>query len=209
MINLKVKHEGKSYKVQAPEDWGEISYSTYLNMINEEDADGLFLASLNLPKEIKHASNLIELYSITEQLGSKVYNTKPNFDYDVQYRSVFIDDDVFFLPKGIVSKSIAQYEDCKYLLKDSFDSDGKVIHDKFNSVLGLIFAIYLQGVKDDKYNYDKAEELLPLVNELPCEQVISVATFFLSKLFKKKRNKLLPFLYPLMMIKGKGLGITI
>ena len=209
MINLKVKHEGKSYKVQAPEDWSEISYSTYLNMIKEEDADGLFLASLNLPKEIKHASNLVELYSVAEQLGSKVYNTKPNFDYDVQYRSVFIDDDILFLPKGIVSKSIAQYEDCKYLLKDSFDSEGKVIHDKFNSVLGLIFAIYLQGIKDEKYNYDKAEELLPFVNGLPCEQVISVASFFLNKLFKKKKNILSRCLLALKMIKERGLVITI
>ena len=208
MINLKVKHEGKSYKVQAPEDWGEISYSTYLNMIKEEDADGLFLASLNLPKEIKHASNLIELYSITEQLGSKVYNTKPNFDYDSKYRLVTIGGESVLTPKDITSKSIAQYEDCKHLLKDCFDADGKIIHEKYNNALGLVFAIYLQGL-EDKYNYDKAEELLPFVNGLPCEQVISVASFFLNKLFKKKKNILSRCLLALKMIKERGLVITI
>ena len=208
MINLTVKHEGIKHKVQVPEDWSEVSYGTYLKMIKETEPDDIFLASLNLPNEIKEATNLVELYVITEQLKSKVYNVKPNFDYNSKHRLVTIEGESVLTPKDITSKSIAQYEDCKHLLKDCFDADGKIIHEKYNNALGLVFAIYLQGL-DDKYNYDKAEVLLPFVNDLPCEQVISVASFFLNKLFKKKKNILSRCLLALKMIKEKGLVITI
>ena len=200
---IKVKVDNKVFEVTIPVKWIEVSYSKYLEMCDQDNADDLFLTALGLPLDIKGSDKILELYSFAEQLESEVFNCHPNFERTEDTRLV---NDVF-LPKDIATRSIAQYEDCKTLLKPCYDKDGTLDQKKFNNVLGKIFAVYLQGEKDVEYNYEKAEELEDMINNLPCEQVISNASFFLNKLFSKKTNFFLNFLHRMKMRKGIELDI--
>lgn len=200
---IKVRVDNKVFEVTIPVKWSEVSYSKYLEMCEQDNADDLFLTALGLPLEIKGSDKILELYSFAEQLESEVFNSHPNFERTEDTRLV---NDTL-LPKDITTRSIAQYEDCKTLLKPCYDKDGTLDQKKFNNVLGKIFAIYLQGEKDGEYNYEKAEELEEMINNLPCEQVISNASFFLNKLFSKKTNFFLNFLHRMKMRKGIELDI--
>jgi len=211
---IKVKVDNKVFEVTIPVKWSEVTYSKYLEMCEQDNADDLFLTTLGLPLEIKGSDKILELYSFAEQLESEVFNSHPNFERTEVNRLVNIKpykgellNGSIMLPKDITTRSIAQYEDCKTLLKPCYDKDGTLDQKKFNNVLGKIFAIYLQGERDGEYNYEKAEGLEGMVNNLPCEQVISNASFFLNKLFSKKTNFFLNFLHRMKMKKGIELDI--
>lgn len=214
---IKVKVDNKVFEITIPVKWSEVSYSKYLEMCEQDNADDLFLTALGLPLEIKGSDKILELYSFAEQLDSEVFNSHPNFERTEVNQLVNISPykkgefglltTPVMLPKDIITRSIAQYEDCKTLLKPCYNKDGTLDQKKFNNVLGKIFAIYLQGERDGEYDYEKAEGLEGMINNLPCEQVISNASFFLNKLFSKKTNFFLNFLHRMKMRKGIELDI--
>ena len=91
----------------------------------------------------------------------------------------------YVLPKDITLQSLGQFEDLRGLLKklptkkmEDFDYED---HEKVSDLYLTACAIYVQKVKDGKYDYTKVAAVKEELKNYPCTEVIGTGAFFLYR----------------------------
>ena len=173
MITFKINKE----KYKLPTAWADVTYQQYVALLSLPDSllhqinlftkiglDILFTAELRNLEQISMALSFINI-------APKVVEDKPT-------RTV----GKYVLPKDCTIESLAQFEDLRGLLtKRPPDISTPENSTKFAELCLEACAIYVQKLKDGKYDSAKVEGVKDELRGESCIEVIQSGGFFLAK----------------------------
>jgi len=173
MITFKI--QGAKYKL--PTAWGDVTYNQYVALLTLPDS---LLHQINLftkiGLDILFTAELRNLESISQALA--FLNIAPKVVEDKPTRMV----GTYTLPKDCTIESLAQFEDLRGLLNkrppDLSTVDNRV---QFAELCLEACAIYIQKLKDGKYDSLKVPQVKDELREESCMEVIQSGGFFLAK----------------------------
>lgn len=172
MINFKIN--GKS--VLIPTSWEDLTYSQYLEIFNLKD-DVLQLVSIlsGTDYEILKTATISGLDKLLEAIS--FINTPPEFPGYVSecgpYKIPSNKEGKF----NIQYESLGQFEDARQAISKT--EPGALALTK---AYGKIVSIYLQKIKDGKYNPSEVPAMEEEINNYPAYQIITLGGFFFLKL---------------------------
>lgn len=172
MINLKIN--GKSISI--PTHWNDVTYTQYLEIFNLRD-DVLQLVSIlsGIDYEILRTAEVIGLDRLLEALS--FINVAPEFPTYVSEVGPY---KIPANSKGqfnIQYESLGQFEDARQaMMKMEPGASG------LTKLYGKFVSIYLQKIKDGKYDPLKVPEMEEEIKSYPAYQVITLGAFFFLKL---------------------------
>lgn len=172
MITFKFK--GQTISVAT--EWHELTYKQYL-LILDTDGDllkeisaltGVDYDLLKSADKINGVEHLIaasaflrhepQLNAFPDMIGKYKLPKNSEGTFDIQF------------------ESLAQFEDMRQLLIKATDLKSQLRN--YPSYI----AIYLQKVRDGKYDFNKADEMVKEIEGYSCIEVLTIGTFFFSKL---------------------------
>lgn len=177
MIQFKIN--GK--KVPMPSKWEELTFNQYLQILNIPD-DLLKLVSIlsGLNYENIKESTVLGLESVIQAIS--FLNTPPQIEgYTPRvgpYSLPATKDGKF----DIQFESLAQFEDMRGIMKVLPFKDNKYDITALTKAYARFVAIYLQKIRDSKYDPEKAKAMVSEVEEMPALEVICAGSFFFLKL---------------------------
>lgn len=177
MITFKLN--GK--KVNISSSWDELSLNQYIRVLLMKD--GLFEAisiCSGVPVETLQSAVIIGLEDILIAISflNKVPQV-PGYTSKVGKYDIPGTRDGKF---DIQFESLAQFEDMRAVINRIPVKDGKYDIVALTKSYAHMVAIYLQKLRDGKYNPVAAGEMIEEVQEMPALQVISAGSFFFLKL---------------------------
>lgn len=177
MIHFKIN--GK--KVPMPSKWEDLSLNQYLQILNIPD-DFLKVVSIlsGVNYEIINQCTVVGLESVIEAIS--FLNTPPDVPgYTPKvgpYTLPGTKDGKF----DIQFESLAQFEDMRGIMKTLPFKDNKYDITALTHAYARFVAIYLQKIRDGKYDPEKAKAMVPEVEKMPALEVICAGSFFFLKL---------------------------
>lgn len=198
MKRITVKTNNRKLKIDIPESWGEVTYEKYKKFIQYVDGEQRLANLLGVDRSLFSVKNSIDIWEELANTCRFAFETQPKIE---EYKGVIhFRGEIIHLPKDIRRNSIGQWEDVKILMKSCMVDD-VVDENNLIDIYPKVVAIYVQDVIDGKYDGAKAMELANDIELLQCEDVLSLGSFFLSRLFKEKKSFLKTFLkIPLIKI---------
>lgn len=184
MITFKINKE----KYQLPTSWGDVTYQQYVALLTLPDS---LLHQINLftkiGLDILFTAELRNLEAISMALS--FINLSPKFE-EGPTRMV----GKYVLPKDCTIESLGQFEDLRGLLnrrpQDLTTTDNQVL---FAELTLEACAIYVQKIKDGKYDANKVGEVKDSLRNESCIEVIQSGSFFLFKPLNTSMNTQLRF----------------
>lgn len=172
MITFKI--QGAKY--QLPTAWGDVTYQQYVALLTLPDS---LLHQINLftkiGLDILFTAELRNLEKISTALS--FINLSPKFE-DHPTRMV----GKYTLPKDCTIESLGQFEDLRGLLnKRPADLSTKENQTLFAELCLEACAIYVQKIKDGKYDANKVPDVKEQLRNESCIEVIQSGSFFLFK----------------------------
>lgn len=177
MVNFKVNGQ----KVVIPSSWQEVKFNLYCEVLKGK-ADLLKIVSIasGLNYETVKNATVIGLESVIQALN--FLNTipeVPGYTPTVgKYNLANTKDGKF----DIQFESLAQFEDMRIHLNKIAIKDQKYDIVSLTETYAVFVAIYLQKIRDGKYNPEAAQAMILEVYEMPALEVISAGSFFFLKL---------------------------
>ena len=177
MIHFKVNDK----KVSIPSRWEDVTFNQYLEIINgKHDLLQLVCILSGADYEQFKESTIIGLENVIQALS--FLNTPPEVEgYTPKvgpYSLPGTKDGKF----DIQFESLAQFEDMRMVIKDLPFKEDKYDIIALTKAYSNFVAIYLQKIRDGKYDPDKAQAMIPEVEEMPALEVICAGSFFFLKL---------------------------
>lgn len=187
-----IKAKVNGHPVQIETAWRELSFRKYLKLIErgvgtenfQVQQSDVLSVMLDLPKDMIQKADFQGLDPVLKAL---------NFLYTMPVVEEFpVKLGEFEIPKDITHHSVEQFETMeKYINKAAGDQD---IVSRVKP-LAMYCAIYCQPLNGDPFDVEKAEWLSERIMDYPCEEVMSVGTFFTLKFVSTKRNLPMSYLY--------------
>jgi len=173
VITFKINKE----KFKLPTSWSDVTYQQYVALLTLPDS---LLHQINLftkiGLDILFTAELRNLESISQALS--FLNIAPKVVEDKPTRMV----GAYTLPKDCTIESLAQFEDLRGLLNkrppDLSTVDNRV---QFAELCLEACAIYIQKLKDGKYDSLRVPQVKDDLREESCIEVIQSGGFFLAK----------------------------
>jgi hypothetical protein len=187
---IKAKVNGNPVEIET--SWAELSFRKYLKLIEKgigaenfqvKQSDVLSVM-LDLPTETVQKADFQGLDPVLKALGF-LYTMPVVEEYPKKVGA-------FEIPKDITHHSVEQFETMeKYIAQAAGEQD------MVNRVkpLAMYCAIYCQPLSGDAFDEEKAQFLSERIMDYPCEEVMSVGTFFTLKFVSTKRNLPMSYLY--------------
>lgn len=165
---------GKSWK--CPTSWPDVTYNQYCFHIYPRTLAEMISLFSGIPKETLEAAELKGLEKIN--LALIFMSMPPNFERTSVVNGIA-------LPSDVTIESLGQFEDLRGLLnklpkkdfKDYEYSDWEMYADLCLEAC----AVYMQKVKDGKYDYSKVAKLKEELKNASCAEVIGTGAFFLFR----------------------------
>lgn len=178
MITFKINKE----KYQLPTSWSDVTYQQYVALLTLPDS---LLHQINLftkiGLDILFTAELRNLEAISMALS--FINLSPKFE-EGPTRMV----GKYVLPKDCTIESLGQFEDLRGLCRKlPISPEGKLDLStvenqiKFADLSLEACAIYIQKIRDGKYDSDKVGEVKDELRNENCLEIIRSGSFFLSK----------------------------
>ena len=179
MITFKI--QGAKYKL--PTAWADVTYQQYVALLSLPDSllhqinlftkiglDILFTAELRNLEQISMALAFINLMPKFEEGPTKMVGK-------------------YTMPKDCTLESLAQFEDLRGLLKQRPENMDTVQNRVLLCELYLeACAVYVQKIKDGKYDALKVPQVKDELRNESCIEVIQSGTFFLYKPLRTSMN---------------------
>lgn len=163
--------KGNEVKLNVPTSWSDVTYGTYKKIINATDKSDSNIIRILLG--LDNVDQLIIADNYSNLLKDiKFVNKQIDLNNYIPPTKVKIRDKEYKIAVDIGKETIGQYND----VKDSLQKNDKVDH------VAYACAVYIQPEIDGQYNITKSKELMNDIEELPCNFVIVLGNFFLSKL---------------------------
>lgn len=177
MIHFKIN--GK--KVPMPSKWEDLTFNQYLQILNGSD-DLLKLVSIlsGVDYEIVKQCTVIGLESVIQAIS--FLNTPadiPGYTPKVGPYSLPGTKDGKF---DIQFESLAQFEDMRQIMKAVPRNESRFDIIALTKAYAQFVSIYLQKIRDGKYDPEKAKSMIAEVEEMPALEVICAGSFFFLKL---------------------------
>jgi hypothetical protein len=177
MINFKLS--GKPVSIAS--SWDDIKMRQYIRILSlKDDLMEAVSICLEVPTETLQGSEIIGLEDILIAISFlSTAPQVPGYTSKVgKYTLPVTKDDRF----DIQFESLAQFEDMRQVMKRIKIVDGKYDIQSLTTSYSHFVAIYLQKIRDGKYNPQAIESMLAEVEEMPALEVISAGSFFFLKL---------------------------
>lgn len=192
MITFKI--QGAKY--QLPTSWGDVTYQQYVALLSLPDS---LLHQINLftkiGLDVLFTAELRNLEKISMALS--FINLSPKFEGQPT-RMV----GKYLLPKDCTVESLAQFEDLRGLCnKRPADLSTKENQVLFSELCLEACAVYVQKIKDGKYDSSKVEAVKDELRTESCVEVIQTGSFFLFKPLHTSMNMRLRFQTVLQRLK--------
>lgn len=206
MKHRKIETDRRKIKYVIPVNISEVTYQQYYDiMIADFDDKKTIQILTGLPEDIWEIDmGPGMLTSLQSEMSTKKNTVLNDLAGDLRNDSlvnaIMWKDEVIALPKDIGTESFVQFHALQNALKEfnkSFDEDSKVSDYKlYLKALPMIVAIYMQPKvtnKDDRRtgelvkDLDAAKVIEEKLWSYPCNEIFSIATFFLTSL-KKYQN---------------------
>lgn len=169
----------QSKKWNCPTSWPDLTYSQYVSL-------------LRLPNTIQHQISLFSGISVETIQSAELKNLEkialalsflsiaPHFD-----RTKVVAG--YVLPENVAIQSTGQFEDLRGLLikhpKTKAEAEFMTIEE--NEIISDLYlhacAIYVQKIKDGKYDYTKVDAVKEELKSASCAEVIGTGAFFLYR----------------------------
>jgi hypothetical protein len=166
---IKFKINGKPAQIKS--SWEEVTMQEYCEIIKGTlDSAKIISIFTKIPYENVKEATINGLESVLETLS--FLNSVP----EIPVKPVKCGK--FSIPDGKIEfESLALFEDMRSEMRKSpQDIAGFTAH------YAQFVCLYLQRLRDGKYNYTAAKEMIPEIMEMPALEVLSLGNFFLIKL---------------------------
>lgn len=171
-------------QIEVTDSWDKTTYGQYLRIL-KLDRNVIELISILTGIDIETLKKA-EIQGLDKILyASRFTNTPPEIPTKLthigRYKLPLTKDGVF----DIQFESLAQFEDMREIIGKLPNDDNQTPIERVYNLTkcyGELVAIYLQKLRDGKYDYSKAELMADEVSKIPALQVIAGGTFFLTKL---------------------------
>ena len=165
---------GKSWK--CPTDWNDVTYEGYLFHLYPRTLAETISYYSGIPRETLEAAELKGLEKIN--IALIFMSIAPNFQRTNVVNNIP-------LPGDVTIESLGQFEDLRSLLsklpKKEFKEYEYSDWETYGDLCLTACAIYLQKVKDGKYDFTKVEKLTEELKKASCMEVIGTGGFFLFR----------------------------
>ena len=192
MITFKIF--GKKYPF--PTCWNDVTYSQYLFHLYPRTLSETISCYTGISRETLESRDIKGLEKINLALAFMSLSPKLERTDTVGK---------YVLPKDITLQSLGQFEDLRGLLKklptkkmEDFDYED---HEKVSDLYLTACAIYVQKVKDGKYDYTKVAAVKEELKNYPCTEVIGTGAFFLYRPLNISQSLTSRFLILLLHLK--------
>lgn len=165
-------------KVNMPTRWEDVSYLDYIKLLRSRNSLKDYISIFaDIPIETLENAIITNLESIS--LALSFLTITPQFD-----RTPIVGK--YVLPSDVTLKSVGQFEDLRALLqKYPHNKDGEALtieqNELFCDLCLTACSIYVQKVKDGKYDYTKVEAVKEELKSASCAEVIGTGAFFLFR----------------------------
>lgn len=161
-----------------PTRWDDVTYLQYISLLRTRNklTDYIHVFT-GIPIETLENAIITNLESISMALS--FLTITPHFD-----RTKMVGP--YVLPQDVTLKSVGQFEDLRALLaKLPRKQPGEVYTIEDNELIADLYltacSIYVQKVKDGKYDYTKVEAVKEELKSASCAEVIGTGAFFLFR----------------------------
>lgn len=182
MIFRKIKITGqKDLSVSIPESWADVTFKQFVALANEKEPIERLSILTGIPSDLFVTyPDLADFYVWVE---TKLAWSNDWAESKSKGELFNIKGEQFHFPKEIGILSIGLYEDMKATIQEKVEGADNDEDRKLRQIetYPLICAAYYQLHRDGEYNYLKAEELVKVFENEPCEKVINCGGFFLNK----------------------------
>ena len=194
MITFKIK----GAKYQLPTSWSDVTYQQYV-------------ALLSLPDSLLHQINLFTKIGLDILFTAELRNLE-KISMALSFINILPKPDEtpkptrmigkYVMPKDCTIESLAQFEDLRGLLtKRPPDINTPENSTKFAELCLEACAIYVQKLRDGKYNSEKVSEVKDSLRNESCIEIIQSGAFFLAKPLHTSMNMRLRFQTVLQRLK--------
>lgn len=165
---------GKSWK--CPTSWNDLTYSQYIFHIYPRTLAEMISLFSGIPRETLEAAELRGLEKINLAL---IFLSMPS-----EFKRTEVVNGIV-LPADVTIESLGQFEDLRGLLnklpKKQFKDFEYTDSELYCDLCLEACAIYLQKVKDGKYDYSKVPKVKEELKTASCAEVIGTGAFFLFR----------------------------
>jgi hypothetical protein len=172
-----------------PLSWKEVTFEQFIKLAEaRQDFAAILSVFTDIEPETLRKAQITNLPLIMDALSF----------IDKQPLDTTIPDSIlgYKLPKNLEAETIAQFEDLKL--------EAMEVKDKGLSKYTVITAIYLVN----PYDYNQAVELSSQLLKAPCEEVVAIGNFTLTRLIDWKKFGLKNILKPPSLMKKLRLAMT-
>lgn len=178
MIHFKLN----SKKIQIASSWDDLKFRQYLGILNmkSDDINGIISLCSDIPVDSLKSSIIIGLESVIQAIS--FLNTPaniPGYTSKVGPYSLPGTKDGKF---DIQFESLAQFEDMRQIMKAVPRNESRFDIIALTKAYAQFVSIYLQKIRDGKYDPEKAKSMIAEVEEMPALEVICAGSFFFLKL---------------------------
>lgn len=172
MITFKIN--GAKHNI--PTTWSDVTYEQYIYHIIPRTFAETISCFSGIPRGTIETSKIKGLEMIS--LAIAFMTLTPKFELTPMVGK-------YVLPQDITFESVGQFEDLRSLIKrlpkktmDQFEYED---WETYSELCLEAASIYVQKVRDGKYDYRKVAGIKEELRSAPCTEVIGSGTFFLSR----------------------------
>lgn len=165
-------------KFSCPTRWEDVSFIQYVALLRLPNSLVHYIALFSgMDVAVLQNATIINLESLSIALS--FLTITPHFDRTKMVGNVI-------LPQDVTLQSVGQFEDLRALLqKYPHNKDGEALtieqNELFCDLCLTACSIYVQKVKDGKYDYTKVEAVKEELKSASCAEVIGTGAFFLFR----------------------------
>lgn len=173
MITFKIN----SGKFVFPTSWGDLSFDQYVSLLKPMTLKGQISLFTGINPDYLEKAEIKNLEKISIALA--FLTISPHFDRTAKVGQ-------YILPDDVTIHSLGQFEDLRGLLtKFPKKQEGEMMTIEDNELIADLYlhacAIYVQKIKDGKYDYTKVDAVKEELKSASCAEVIGTGAFFLFK----------------------------
>lgn len=169
-------------KLEMASKWSDLKFSQYFKVLNlkGDNINEVISICSDLPMETLDRATIVGLESVLAAISFLSTPPEiPGYTPKVGPYSLPGTKDGKF---DIQFESLAQFEDMRSVMKRLPVQDSKYEIMGLTKAYSNFVAIYLQKIRDGKYDPEKAKAMIAEVEEMPALEVICAGSFFFLKL---------------------------
>lgn len=195
---IKAKVNGNQIQIET--SWEELSFRKYIKLLErgigadnfQVKQSDVLSVMLDLPPETIKTAQFDGLDPVISALA--FLYTIPKVE---EYPKKLGD---YVIPQDITHKSVEQFETMEKYINEAAKQESMVEKVK---PLALYCAIYCQPLNGDYFDEEKAVWLSEKIMDYPCQEVMSVGTFFTLKFVSIKKGLPMNYLYRTIPLRKK------